>query len=113
MYNAVRTGKCRVGQISRFQVENSLNRFLKYAGIFLFMIASANLFPGCEKETSTPPLHYTVCVTCVRLGSVDTLPDKCMQDDLVNNYIYKMENARFVVSGNPNPHKCWIHKQKY
>ena len=62
---------------------------------------------SCKKKDPEPE-HYTVCVTCVLKNTGDTIPDKCMSDELVAGYINRMANAQ-TWDKKPIPFKCWPH----
>lgn len=80
----------------------------KRAAILIFLLAfmSAFIILSCKKNEPDPG-HYTVCVTCVLLSNGDTIPDHCMRDDFVPQFISDMENAHNPVTGKPMPYKCW------
>ncbi len=85
----------------------------KRTAIWIFSLAfmGALLTFSC-KNNDPEPEHYTVCVTCVLLSNGDTIPDHCMRDDLVSNFISDMANAHNPVTGNPMPYKCWRRNPK-
>jgi hypothetical protein len=83
----------------------SLSHIISTVSVFLI----AGFSEGCSK-TDTRPEHYTVCITCVRIISHDTLPDHCTRDDFAQIYINSQASYHHPITGDYDPRDCRIRK---